>query len=104
MAEGKAEEVSSTGYVANIGHINQFTSRTLGNALENAGAHVETAAPAQVFVPGIKGAPFRPVLFGKHHGIRALNAATTSLHNLSGLNLGFDLLGLAKKPEGQSEQ
>jgi 2-polyprenyl-3-methyl-5-hydroxy-6-metoxy-1,4-benzoquinol methylase len=93
-----------TGYVANIGHINQFTARTLEFALERAGLHMETVTPAQVFVPGIRGASFRPLLFGKHYGIRALNAATTFLHNLGGLNLGFNLLGLAKKPEGQNEQ
>jgi hypothetical protein len=56
------------------------------------------------FVPGIRGRLSAPYFLGGTGASEPLMRQTTFLHKLSGLNLGFNLLGLPKKPEGQSEQ
>jgi 2-polyprenyl-3-methyl-5-hydroxy-6-metoxy-1,4-benzoquinol methylase len=86
-----------TGNVATIGHINQFDTMSLPLAFQKAGLTPVGTYPARVFLPGMRGAPFdlkRTFDYGVKVGI---NMATDVTFRVVGLNVAYNLLGLARK-------
>jgi 2-polyprenyl-3-methyl-5-hydroxy-6-metoxy-1,4-benzoquinol methylase len=80
-----------TGNVAEIGHLNQFTPKTLSLAFRKGGLQPVRIRPAQSFQEGIVGPGFTPRRVARHIGITAANA----LMQVTGV--GLNLVGIAKK-------
>jgi 2-polyprenyl-3-methyl-5-hydroxy-6-metoxy-1,4-benzoquinol methylase len=80
-----------TGFVANIGHINQFTPQTLALAFRKCGLEPQKICPAKSFQEGITGAGFTPKRVARHIAVLAANAAM----QVSGV--GLNLVGIARK-------
>ena len=85
-----------TGDVASIGHINLFSPGTLNQAFVYAGLRPLAVVPARSFPPAIHGAGFRPELWLKYGLIQSVNHLTSFVHAFTGLNFGFNLVGLAR--------
>jgi 2-polyprenyl-3-methyl-5-hydroxy-6-metoxy-1,4-benzoquinol methylase len=80
-----------TGYVAMIGHLNQFTPRTLSLAFRKGGLEPLQVRPAHSFQEGITGPGFTAKRVARHIGVAAANA----LMQMTGV--GLNLVGMAKK-------
>ncbi len=80
-----------TGFVANIGHINQFTPRTLALAFRKCGLEPEKICPAKSFQEGITGPGFTPKRVARHMAVAAANAAM----QVSGV--GLNLIAIGRK-------
>ena len=82
---------SGDGYVAGIGHLNQFTSKTLSLAFRNGGLEPVLIRPARSFQQGITGAGFTARRVARHLMIDVANA----LMQVTGT--GLNLVGIARK-------
>lgn len=80
-----------TGNVAEIGHLNQFTPKTLSLAFRKGGLEPVLIGPARSFQEGIVGPGFTARRVVRHLGIVAANA----LMQMTGL--GLNLVGIARK-------
>ncbi len=80
------------GYVATIGHLNQFTPQTLSLAFRKGGLEPVMVRPAQSFQEGIVGDGFTARRVARHVAVVAANA----LMQVSGV--GLNLVGIARKP------
>jgi SAM-dependent methyltransferase len=79
------------GYVAGIGHLNQFTSKTLSLAFRKGGLEPVLIRPARSFQEGIVGPGFTARRVARHVGVAAANA----LMQVTGV--GLNLVGIARK-------
>ena len=79
------------GYVATIGHLNQFTPRTLALAFRTGGLEPTMVRPAQSFQQGIVGDGLTPKRLARHVMVATANAAM----QLTGV--GLNLIGMARK-------
>jgi SAM-dependent methyltransferase len=79
------------GYVAHIGHLNQFTPKTLSFAFEKAGLRTQLIRPAQSFQEGIVRDGFTAKRVARYMTVKAANAAM----QIAGV--GLNLVGIAKK-------
>lgn len=81
------------GYVANIGHLNQFTPKTLALAFRKCGLEPTFMRPAQSFQQGIVGDGFTVRRVARHVAVTAANAA------MQVAGTGLNMVGIAKKTE-----
>jgi len=81
------------GYIAGIGHLNQFTPKTLSLAFRKCGLEPTAMRPALSFQQGITGPGFTVRRVVRHIAIIAANA----LMKATGVSL--NLVGIARKPE-----
>ena len=81
------------GYVAGIGHLNQFTPKTLSLAFRKGGLEPVLIRPALSFQEGITGPGFTGRRVARHVAIAAANV----LMQVAGV--GLNLVGLARKPD-----
>jgi len=79
------------GWVAGIGHLNQFTPRTLWMAFRQGGLEPVLVRPARSFQEGIVGPGFTARRVARHVGVAAANA----LMQVTGV--GLNLVGIARK-------
>jgi SAM-dependent methyltransferase len=79
------------GYVASIGHLNQFAPKTLSLAFRKGGLEPVRIRPAKSFQEGIVGPGFTARRVARHVGVAAANA----LMQLTGT--GLNLVGIARK-------
>jgi hypothetical protein len=79
------------GSVARIGHLNQFTPKTLSLAFRKGGLEPVLVRPAQSFQEGIVGPGFTPRRVARHVAIAAANV----LMQVTGT--GLNLVGIARK-------
>jgi len=79
------------GYVATIGHLNQFTAKTLSLAFRKGGLEPVLVRPAQSFQQGIVGPGLTPRRVARHVAIATANA----LMQLTGV--GLNLVGIARR-------
>jgi SAM-dependent methyltransferase len=79
------------GYVGNIGHLNQFTPKTLSIAFRKGGLEPLQVRPAHSFQEGITGPGFTAKRVARHVGVAAANA----LMQMTGV--GLNLVGIARK-------
>jgi SAM-dependent methyltransferase len=79
------------GNVAEIGHLNQFTPRTLSLAFRKGGLEPVMVRPAQSFQEGIVGEGFTARRVARHVAVAAANA----LMQVTGV--GLNLVGIARK-------
>ncbi len=80
------------GYVATIGHLNQFTPKTLSLAFRKGGLDTILIRPAKSFQEGITGPGFTARRVARHVSVAAANA----LMQVTGI--GLNLVGIARKP------
>lgn len=85
------------GHIAYIGHINQFDSRSLTLAFRRAGLETVGVWPSQTFLPAIRGCAFDLRRTADYVAKRAFNAAVGALHAVTGVNVAFNLLAIARK-------
>ena len=81
----------SDGYVGNIGHLNQFSPKTLFLAFRKGGLEPMMVRPAKSFQEGITGPGFTARRVARHLAVAAANA----LMQVTGV--GLNLVGTAKK-------
>jgi SAM-dependent methyltransferase len=81
------------GHVAEIGHLNQFTPKTLFLAFRKGGLEPVLVRPAQSFQEGITGPGFTARRVARHLAVAAANA----LMQVTGV--GLNLVGIARKSE-----
>ncbi|MFZ3262805.1 MAG: class I SAM-dependent methyltransferase [Terriglobales bacterium] len=81
------------GYVATIGHLNQFTPKTLALAFRKCGLEPTVICPARSFQQGITGDGFTARRVARHVAIAAANAA------MQVTGIGLNLVGIAKKAQ-----
>jgi SAM-dependent methyltransferase len=79
------------GYIAGIGHLNQFTPKTLSLAFRNGGLEPVLVRPAKSFQEGITGPGFTARRVARHVGVAAANAL------MQVTNTGLNLVGIARK-------
>src|ERR1035438_1803905 len=79
------------GYVATIGHLNQFSKATLARAFRKGGLEPGLICPAQSFQEGIVGDGFTAKRVARHVAIAAANV----LMQVTGV--GLNLVGMARK-------
>lgn len=79
------------GYVATIGHLNQFAPRTLSLAFQKGGLQPLQVRPAHSFQEGIVGPGFTARRVARHVSVAAANA----LMQVTGV--GLNLVGIARK-------
>ena len=79
------------GYVAGVGHLNQFTPKTLSLAFRSGGLEPVKVRPAQSFQQGIAGPGFTARRVARHVAIASANLAM----QLTGV--GLNLVGIARK-------
>jgi len=79
------------GYVAGIGHLNQFTPQTLALAFRKGGLEPNLIRPAQSFQEGIVRDGFTARRVARHVGVAAANL----LMQVTGV--GLNLVGIAQK-------
>ena len=79
------------GYVAGVGHLNQFTPKTLALAFRTVGLEPTVIRPAKSFQQGITGAGLTPKRVARHVAIATANAA------MQATGVGLNLIGIAKK-------
>jgi SAM-dependent methyltransferase len=79
------------GYVANIGHLNQFTPQTLSLAFRKCGLQPMTVRPAKSFQQGIVRDGFTARRVARHVAVATANAAM----QITGV--GLNLVGIARK-------
>jgi len=79
------------GYVGNIGHLNQFTPKTLSIAFRKGGLEPLQVRPAHSFQEGITGPGFTAKRVARHVSVAAANA----LMQITGV--GLNLVGIARK-------
>ena len=84
------------GFVANIGHINQFTPQTLSAAFRKCGLEPVTIRPAKSFQEGITGEGFTPRRVARHVAVATANA----LMQVTGV--GLNMVGIARRSERAS--
>jgi SAM-dependent methyltransferase len=82
------------GWVAGIGHLNQFTPKTLALAFSKGGLEPVSVRPAHSFQEGIVGAGFTAKRVLRYAAVAAANAVM----QVSGQ--GLNLVGMARKAEG----
>jgi len=81
------------GYVAGIGHLNQFTHKTLSLAFRKGGLEPVLIRPALSFQEGITGPGFTGRRVARHVAIAVANV----LMQVAGV--GLNMVGLARKPD-----
>jgi SAM-dependent methyltransferase len=81
------------GFVAMIGHLNQFTPKTLSLAFRKVGLEPVLFRPAQSFQEGIVGAGFTASRVARHVAVASANA----LMRVTGI--GLNLVGIARKAQ-----
>jgi 2-polyprenyl-3-methyl-5-hydroxy-6-metoxy-1,4-benzoquinol methylase len=79
------------GYVASIGHLNQFTPQTLALAFRKCALEPTVITPARSFQQGITGPGFTPRRVARHILVATANAA------MQVSKLGLNLVGIARK-------
>jgi len=79
------------GYFAGVGHLNQFTPKTLSLAFRKGGLEPVLIRPAQSFQEGISGPGFTARRVARHAAIAAANV----LMQVSGV--GLNLVGIGRK-------
>jgi SAM-dependent methyltransferase len=79
------------GYVAGVGHLNQFTPKTLSFAFRKCGLETTKVRPAQSFQQGIVRDGFTARRVARHLGVMTANA----LMQVTGT--GLNLVGVARK-------
>jgi hypothetical protein len=79
------------GYVAEIGHLNQFTPKTLFLAFRKGGLEPVLVRPAQSFQEGITGPGFTSRRVARHVAVAAANAL------MQVTRVGLNLVGIARK-------
>ena len=79
------------GYVAGVGHLNQFTPQTLSLAFQKCGLETTMVRPAQSFQQGITGPGLTPRRVARHAAVLMAN----TLMQLTGS--GLNLVGVARK-------
>ena len=87
-----------SGNIATIGHLNQFDQRTLANLLVRAGFTSVRVFPAEVFLPAIRNAGFRPRLWVEYIVKAGVNLFIGGAYKVTGLNLGLNLLATGARP------
>jgi SAM-dependent methyltransferase len=80
------------GYVAGVGHLNQFTPKTLSLAFRKCGLEPTVMRPAQSFQQGIVRDGFTARRVARHVAVAAANAA------MQVTRTGLNLVGIGKKP------
>jgi SAM-dependent methyltransferase len=80
------------GYVATIGHLNQFSPKTLSLAFRKSGLEPTLIRPARSFQEGITGPGFTARRVARHVAVAAANAL------MQATGVGLNLVGIARKP------
>jgi SAM-dependent methyltransferase len=79
------------GYVATVGHLNQFTPKTLSLAFRKGGLEPVLVRPAQSFQEGIVGAGYTTRRVARHVGVAVANAV------MRVTGVGLNLVGMGRK-------
>jgi SAM-dependent methyltransferase len=86
------------GYVANIGHLNQFTPKTLALAFRKCGLEPVAMRPAKSFQEGITGEGFTAKRVARHVAVMAANAV------MQVTRAGLNLVGVGRKGTSNGTQ
>lgn len=78
--------------MAGIGHLNQFTPKTLSLAFRKGGLEPVMVQPAQSFQEGITGPGLTARRVARHVAVAAANVL------MQATGVGLNLVGIAKKP------